>query len=85
MRARSERAAIDAIEARARHLHQPKPWCGPGHGRRESHRYQDVDIGQARHDAGLVVDHDLARHGKPCPHGLRHLRGERSGKGDFHD
>jgi len=48
IRARPERAAIDPIEACARHLHQPKPRCSPGHEGREPHRDQHIDIGEAR-------------------------------------
>jgi hypothetical protein len=56
MRVRPQREAVDAIETRARHLHQTKPRCDFCHARRESHRDKDIDIGQLWDDGGLVAN-----------------------------
>ena len=57
---RPERPAVDAVETGTRHLHQAKLGRMLRHMLREPHRHQHIDIAQARHDAGLVIDDQLA-------------------------
>src|SRR6185312_3076902 len=67
------------------HLHQPEPWRGCGHSRREPHRDQHVGVGEPREDACLVAigDH-LTGQREPSPYRFDKPGGERSSEGDLH-
>src|SRR6185437_3519529 len=81
---RPQRGAVDAVEPRARHLHQPQPRRGGRHLGREGHGHQHVHVTQPGEDVALAALHHVARDLDPRAHALRDVTREDAGERDPH-
>src|SRR6185295_20000538 len=83
--ARPKLTAIDAIQARTRHLHEAQASACRGHLFAEPHRDQDLGIAKLIEDCGLIARDDLAAHTEAAADRLGQPHGKRSRKCGFHD
>lgn len=80
-RGRRNRVAVDAIQPRARHLHEPQTARRGAHRRGEDQRDDHIEIRHERYDVLLVGEAQLAVHREVSAHALGEAGGQWSDEG----